>query len=90
MRSVLLGASLVVSLFFNLPAPAETGDAQQLLTLEQRWLTAAMQRDTKTLKDILADDFVDVTYQGRVARQGGPPQVEPGAQQISRPWKNSR
>lgn len=64
MRSVLLGASLVVSLFFNLPAPAETGDAQQLLTLEQRWLTAAMQRDTKTLKDILADDFVDVTYQG--------------------------
>ena len=64
MRSVLLCTSLAISLFFSLYAPAETSDAQQLLTLEQRWLAAAMQRDATTLQAILTDDFVDVTYQG--------------------------
>ena len=43
---------------------AATSDTQQLLDLEQRWLTAAMQHDAVTLQQVLADDFVDVTYQG--------------------------
>lgn len=47
-------------------AVAAPSDTQQLEELEQRWMTAGMQRDTATLKDILADDFVDVTYQGKL------------------------
>jgi ketosteroid isomerase-like protein len=45
-------------------APTTSSDARQLLDLEHRWLTAAMQRDTAALGQILADDFVDVTYKG--------------------------
>jgi ketosteroid isomerase-like protein len=48
-----------------------TPDARQLLDLEQRWLTAAMQRDTATLGQILADDFVDVTYKGSLSDKAG-------------------
>lgn len=66
MRSLLLGISLGICLSCSLPAAAETGDEQQLLALEQRWLTAAIQRDIPTLREILADDFLDVSYQGRL------------------------
>ena len=61
MRTI-LALSLLVALFTSLPAAAD--DSRQLLDLEQRWLTAAMQRDIPALKEILADDFVDVTYEG--------------------------
>jgi ketosteroid isomerase-like protein len=64
MRSTLLGVSLAISLFGSLPARAVTTDAQQLIELEQRWLTAGMERDIPALRDILADDFVDVSYRG--------------------------
>ncbi len=57
-----LAFSLLVALFTSLPAAAD--DSRQLLDLEQRWLTAGMQRDIPALKEILADDFVDVTYKG--------------------------
>ena len=57
-----LALSLLVALFTSLPAAAD--DSRQLLDLEQRWLTAGMQRDIPALKEILADDFVDVTYKG--------------------------
>ncbi|HEV2111922.1 MAG TPA: nuclear transport factor 2 family protein, partial [Gammaproteobacteria bacterium] len=66
MRLLLLGISLGISLLIGLPASAASGDEQQLLTLEQRWLTAAMQRDIPTLEEILADDFLDVSYQGKL------------------------
>ena len=59
---VALALSLLVVLFTSLPAAAD--DSQQLLDLEHRWLTAAMQRDIPALKEILADDFMDVTYKG--------------------------
>jgi ketosteroid isomerase-like protein len=62
MRSTLLALSLTACL--SLPAAAATGDEQRLLTLEQRWLAAGVQRDIPALKEILADDFVDVTYKG--------------------------
>lgn len=66
MRSFLPGMSLAASLCCNLQASAETGDEQQILALEQRWLAAAMQRDLPTLREILADDFLDVSYQGKL------------------------
>ena len=66
MRSLLLGISFAISMCCNLAATAATGDAQRLLTLEQRWLTAGMQRDLPALREILADDFVDVSYQGQL------------------------
>lgn len=59
---IALALSLLITLFTSLPAAA--ADSRQLLDLEHRWLTAAMQRDLPTLRDILADDFVDVTYKG--------------------------
>jgi len=62
MRYVLLGTSLAISLLLNLPAAAAPDAARQLLDLEQRWLTASMRRDIPALREILADDFVDVTY----------------------------
>ena len=61
MRTV-LALSLLVLLFVSLPAAAD--DSQQLLDLEHRWLSAAMQRDLPTLRGILAEDFVDVSYKG--------------------------
>lgn len=63
MRAVSIFAALTCLLAMS-AARADSSDTQQLLDLEQRWLTAAMQRDTATLQQILADDFVDVTYQG--------------------------
>jgi len=62
MRTALV-LSLLVILFTCLPAAA-ADNSQQLLDLEHRWLTAAMQRDIPSLKEILADDFMDVTYKG--------------------------
>ncbi len=59
MRALLLALLLVSS-------AAMADDATQLLSLEQHWLDAAMQRDDAALRAILADDFVDVTYQGQL------------------------
>ena len=56
--------ALAASLSISCSAFAANSDAQRLLDLEQRWLDVAMQRDIPALKEILADDFVDVTYQG--------------------------
>ena len=62
MRAALIFAAFTCLLGSSVQAA--TSDTQQLLDLEQRWLTAAMQHDTAALQQILADDFVDVTYQG--------------------------
>ena len=64
MRSVLLGISLGFSLFSNMPAAATLDDSQQLMNLEQRWLVAGEQRDLTALREILADDFMHITYLG--------------------------
>jgi len=66
MHRVLPIIALIASLAPNLSAAAAPGDTQQLLDLEQRWLTAGEQRDLPALKQILADDFVDVSYQGKL------------------------
>lgn len=66
MRTALLSLALIASLVPNLPAAGAPGDAKQLLDLEQRWLAAGEQRDIPALKEILADDFVDVSYQGKL------------------------
>lgn len=66
MRTALLTLALVASLVSNLSAAAAPADAQRLLDLEQRWLTAGERRDIPALKEILADDFVDVSYQGKL------------------------
>jgi ketosteroid isomerase-like protein len=66
MRPLLCCALLTLSLCCCLPARAATGDEQQLLALEQRWLTAGMERDIPALREILADDFLDVSYQGKL------------------------
>ena len=65
LSTIILSSALYAGHVFA--APATSSDAQQLLDLEQRWLTAAMQRDTATLSQILADDFVDVTYKGALS-----------------------
>ena len=63
MRTASLILTALVSLSPVLPAVAGD-DTQQLLSLEHRWLDASMQRDIPALHDILADDFIDVTYKG--------------------------
>lgn len=66
MRSILLALTLASPLLLTITAVASPGDEKQLLDLEQRWLVAGEQRDIPVLKEILADDFVDVSYQGRL------------------------
>ncbi|HEX6966434.1 MAG TPA: nuclear transport factor 2 family protein [Gemmatimonadaceae bacterium] len=48
------------------PASAvQTGrDTQSVLNLEQAWIRAIAQRDTSTVACILADDFLDTSWQG--------------------------
>lgn len=62
MRTTLLALSLALTALMSFPALAD--DSKELLSLEQRWLNAGIQRDIPALKEILADDFVDVTYNG--------------------------
>lgn len=57
---------LLAALLATTTAVGAPTDTQQLKELEQRWMTAGTQRDTATLKDVLADDFVDITYQGKL------------------------
>ena len=66
MRPILLVLTLASSLLLAISVVAAPGDEKQLLDLEQRWLAAGEQRDIPLLKEILGDDFVDVSYQGRL------------------------
>lgn len=66
MRRIPLAFALIASLVPSLPVIAASGDTQQLLELEQRWLVAGERRDIPALQKILADDFVDVSYQGKL------------------------
>jgi ketosteroid isomerase-like protein len=60
MRATIL---LLLSL---LPFTAQADDARTLLDLEQRWATATGTRDHAVLDSILADGFVDVSWQGKL------------------------
>lgn len=54
-------------LLFSLsPLTVLADDTQSLLDLEQRWATAAGARDHTALDAILADGFVDVSWQGKL------------------------
>ncbi|HEX7964701.1 MAG TPA: nuclear transport factor 2 family protein [Gammaproteobacteria bacterium] len=53
-------------LFSLLPFAAHADDARTLLDLEQRWAAAAAARDHAALDAILADDFTDVSWQGKL------------------------
>lgn len=66
MRTTLLALALIASLVSGTSVAAAPGDTQRLLDLEQRWLTAGERRDIPALKEILADAFVDVSYQGKL------------------------
>lgn len=65
MRAILLVLTLVSPLLLSLSAAAAPGDKKQLLDLEQLGLVAGERRDIPALREILAGDFVDVSYQGR-------------------------
>jgi ketosteroid isomerase-like protein len=67
MRTVILANACVFLLASTLAAaPSER---QQILDLEHRWLDAAMTRDLPALREILADDFVDVSWRGEIRRK---------------------
>ncbi|HEV2333328.1 MAG TPA: nuclear transport factor 2 family protein [Gammaproteobacteria bacterium] len=66
MRHILLALAPISFLLLSPLATAATGDEKQLLDLEQRWLVAGERRDIPALREILGDDFVDVSYQGKL------------------------
>ena len=60
MRTTLL---LLLSLY---PLASCADDARMLLDLEQHWVTAAAAHDHAALDAILADDFIDISWQGKL------------------------
>lgn len=49
-----------------LPAVAAPSEEMVLRKLEHTWMNAARHRDVATLKQILSDDYVDISWQGKV------------------------
>jgi ketosteroid isomerase-like protein len=78
-----LGVALALAFSFGAARaanPPETRDAAGVLQAEARWMLALKARDAAALDRLLADDFVDTSWQGRrrtkaqmlnALRQGG-------------------
>lgn len=56
---------VVTSPLFAAPSPALVEAERELLALEQRWVRAENQHDVVTLREILADDFVNTFGSGK-------------------------
>ncbi len=58
---LLAGAAIAPALHAD-PKPA----AHELIQLEHRWIRASATHDTTVLDQLLAADFVEITYDGRI------------------------
>ncbi len=67
MRTLSLAVTLAALLASGVHA--DSSEAERLEALEQRWLAASVAHDVATLRDLLADEFVDVSYQGTLRRK---------------------
>lgn len=63
MQKILAKAILVLMLSISTTYAATSAESQ-LLTLEQTWMKAAQKRDLPTLKRILSDKYIDISYKG--------------------------
>lgn len=57
---------LVLLPTFPAAAHAAASTESQLLALEQTWMQAAQERNVPVLSRILADDYIDINYEGVV------------------------
>lgn len=65
LRLAFLGCTLPMVL----PVGAASTGNSQLLAVEHAWMNAAQHRDTAILQRILADDYVDISWRGKIRRK---------------------
>jgi hypothetical protein len=64
--SFVLALSIFPALAFSRDVPVQGQNKQTILDIENEWLRALVEHDRSTLDKILADDFLDSSWKGKL------------------------
>lgn len=66
MKVLAAGAALLLAAVSAGKPAVRRREADALVAIEERWVDALQRRDAPAVAEILADDFLDATYQGEL------------------------